>query len=249
MLKHPTGGYGYLESTLSFASAGVVSLPGFAIERLVLPAPIPLAEGFARVAGYLDSVGRPLDALCGLELRIPEMMQWEAFSQLNAAYVAQLADWGLVIDGVPPLTRTNVSPGRAVVAEASLYAASYTVPSERGASGLVISGIPEIPPGASYPSGVLRPGETSGDALAAKVACAVDAVATYIRELGQEWTGRADVHVYSEHDEVPALVLDALALRDVVPVHGLVVHRVATPVPDLELEIDVRQYARATSAE
>lgn len=247
MLKHPTGGYCYLESTLSFASAGVASLPGFAIEQVVLRRPVPLAEGFARVARHLQEVGRPLDALCGLELRIPQVMAWDDFAALNAAYVEQLDSWGLVIDGVPPLTRTNVSPGPAVAAEPCIYAASYSVLAERDVAGLVISGIPEITPGASYPAGVLRAGETSRDALADKADCTVDAVATYIRALGQEWAGDAQIHLYSEHEEIPALVRTALGRRGIVPVHGVVVHHVAPPVPDLELEIDVRRYAKVTT--
>src|SRR5829696_2575590 len=108
-VENHEGGYAY-DPGLRFACNGVAALPGMTIERGVLTQPQPFEQGFATVQRHLDEVGRPLDALCGVELRLPATLPLEDFVTFNDRYLAQLEGWGLLRDGTSPLTRTNVSP-------------------------------------------------------------------------------------------------------------------------------------------
>jgi len=246
-VEHREGGYAY-DPGLRFASNGVVALPGMTIERALLPAPLPFARGFEAVARHLEAAGRPLDALCGVELRLPATLPLDAFVAFNDRYLSQLDGWGLLRDGRSPLTRTNVSPHAGAPDEPSVLAFSYTVPGELHAPAFVISGIAEMPVAAAYPDGIVRRGETSEDALVEKARCVVDVVDGHIRSLGTSWDTGATVHLYSVYPIAFALSRVVLAELGVAPAHGIVWHDAAPPVTDLELEVDVRRYSREVAA-
>ena len=53
------GGYRFLPSVFQY-SGGVAALPGHAIERVCFHAPVPLADGFARIERFITAAGRPL---------------------------------------------------------------------------------------------------------------------------------------------------------------------------------------------
>jgi hypothetical protein len=248
-IKHDGGGYAYLPG-LRFASNGVVALPGMAIERAVLPAPRTLPQGYEVLRRHLDRVGRPLRALCGIELRLPSALPVQAFRDFNERYLAQLDAWGLVHDDTSPLARTNVAPFAHAPTEPALVAFSYTrVCETQNGSGMVISGVAELPTGAHYPDEVIRGGETSHDALLEKARYVVHDVKARIAALGTTWDPSASVHLYSTHPVTFEIGRDVLAEAGVVPTHGVTWHDAAPPVVDLELEVDVRRYVREGVAE
>ena len=55
------GQYRYMPAVFQY-SGGVVAEPGFEIERVRFHRPVPLAEGFERIAAHLTEAGRPLTA-------------------------------------------------------------------------------------------------------------------------------------------------------------------------------------------
>src|SRR5262245_41676180 len=55
VIVFPAGGYRYLKAVFQFSS-GVAAEPGFAIERVRLTRPLPLADGFAAAEAYLKSI-------------------------------------------------------------------------------------------------------------------------------------------------------------------------------------------------
>ena len=59
------GGYRYIESVFQF-SGGVAAQPGFGIERVTFPQPLPLAEAFAAIESHLGH-DRPANN-CALRL-------------------------------------------------------------------------------------------------------------------------------------------------------------------------------------
>jgi hypothetical protein len=237
------GGYRYLPS-LRFASGGVASLPGMAIERAALTAPLALGDAFAVIRHHLESAQRPLGALCGIELRSPSQITMDAFRRFNDDYLAHLDAWGLLREGVPPLTRTNVAPFANAPAEPSVVAFSYTVPEQRPTPSFVISGVAEVATGKRYPEDIVRPGETSVDALTEKARSIVEDVAAIVTALGGAWDDASSVHLYSQHEVAFALVRTVLADLGIVPAHGIIWHDAAPPVDGLALEVDVRAYAR-----
>lgn len=71
LIPFPDGGFSFLEGVFPY-SQGVVARPGFAIERARFARPVPVTEGFRRIADYLSSIGRPKTAFCACELRSPK---------------------------------------------------------------------------------------------------------------------------------------------------------------------------------
>ena len=47
----------------------------------------------------LEAEGRPLAALCAMELRIPRPLSREGFDEFNVDYRAQLRRWGVTVQG------------------------------------------------------------------------------------------------------------------------------------------------------
>jgi hypothetical protein len=214
------------------------------IERAVFAETIPLAEGFEEVRRYLDRAGRPLEALCGFDLRLPTARTLEAFLAFNGEYLAQLDDWGLLRNGSSPLARTNVAPVSGAPSRPAVLAVSYTVDSRSTGETFVVSGAAEVPDNAAGPQDVVRLGETTADALVEKLRFVVGAVADRMGALGAQWDNTVAVHLYTAHDVAFSLVREVLSERGIVPVQGISWHDAAPPVDILELEVDVRRYGR-----
>jgi len=242
LIENHAGGYAYIPS-LGFASAGVVSLPGMTIVHALFREPLPLRQGFEAVRRHMDLVGRPLVALCGFELRMPAVLDWTGFDMFNAPYVAQLESWGLLRDGAPPLTRTNVVPTSNSLQEDAVAAFSYTIQTPDDPKAFIISGAPEMIAGAAPPDNIYRRGETSEAALIDKTRCATAAVRERIDELGTVWDNACAVRLYSRWPLALPLQRQVLAEAGLNPTHGVIWLDTEPPVFELELEIDVRRYA------
>ena len=245
-VKNAAGGYEFIPG-LPFASNGVIASPGTTIERGVFAEPIPLAEGFEQVRGYLDRAGRPLAALCGFDLRLPTARTLEGFLAFNGEYLAQLDAWELLMDGSSPLARTNVAPVSGAPARPAVLAFSYTVDSRSPGHTLVVSGAAEVPDNATGPQDVVRLGETTTEALLEKLQFVVGMVADRVDALGAQWDNALAVHLYTAHDLAFSLVREVLTERGILPVNGINWHDTAPPVDLLELEVDVRRYGREFS--
>ncbi len=236
------GGYEFIPGP-PFASNGVVASPGMTIQRGMFAEPILLPEGYEAVRSYLDSVGRPLEALCGFDLRLPAARTFQDFVAFNGEYLAQLDAWALLRDGSSPLARPNVAPVSGAPSRPAVLAFSYTVDCRSAGDTFVVSGVPEVPDDATGPQDVVRLGETSADALLEKLRFVVGAVGARVVALGAQWNNTVAVHLYAAHDLAFSLVRE-LSERGIVPVHGITWHDAAPPVDLLELEVDVRRYSR-----
>ncbi len=106
LIPFPDGGYSSLEGVFPY-SQGVAALPGFAIERASFARPVPITEGFRRIALYLGAQNRPKTALCAAELRSPRPF---SFAEFNKGYVDVLEKWRLYRDGRNPVAREDISP-------------------------------------------------------------------------------------------------------------------------------------------
>src|SRR5436305_2394867 len=159
LLSNSRGGFSFLRGGSAY-SAGVIADPGFAVEHVRLAHSIPLNAGFALLEARLHASGRPLTALCAISLRSPAPFSFDGFKEFNAGYVGILKSWGLMVDGINPVARTNVAPAIDPPSEPSLYSFAYTVPTEGRSISFVVSGAGEMPEGAG-PDDVVRCGETS----------------------------------------------------------------------------------------
>jgi hypothetical protein len=244
-IENLKGGYAYVPA-LPFASAGVVALSGMSLARAVFAEPRPLRAGFAAVERHLESVHRPLTALCGFEFRMPKVLSVEGFLAFNARYVAQLKTWDLVGDAPPTLSRTNVVPLGTALSEDAVYAFSYTIEEHEESKAFVVSGTPELIPGENFSGfSILRRGETSEEALRDKTRCVVSNVRRVVDALGASWDAACSVHLYSRWSlERELRRAIGTELGGVTPAHGVICHDSDPPVFELELEVDVRRYRR-----
>jgi predicted deacylase len=68
---------------------------------------VPLAEGFAQIADYIQAAERPLTSFCACELRSPAAFTEEGFRAFNLHYVKTLAEWGLYDGSTNPVARST----------------------------------------------------------------------------------------------------------------------------------------------
>ena len=129
LIDHPAGDYRFLPGIAPY-SCGVVSRPGYEIAHVTLHRPVPYVEGFPFIEKHLEVENCPRAALCGIELRSPQPFSFQGFAEFNAGYARILEGWGLFVDGVNPVARTNVAPVVGRPAEPVLYGFSYSRPCE-----------------------------------------------------------------------------------------------------------------------
>jgi len=157
------GNYRFIPAVFQYSS-GVAANPGFEVERVRFDRPVPLAEGFARIAKYIQDSGRPLTSFCACELRSPAAFTEEGFRNFNLHYVKTLGEWGIYDGKTNPVARSNVCPEIDPPAEPSFYAFSFTRPSQNTTPSFVIAGSGESQEGsASYAERTVRYRDVSPD--------------------------------------------------------------------------------------
>lgn len=240
VLKFPDGGFRFVKGAYPY-SAGVAAEPGFEIERARFRSPVPLAEGFRRIAAHLESLGRPRTAMCACELRSPRPFTEAGFKEFNRGYVPVLETWGLFRDGLNPVARSNVCPELDPPAEPSFFAFSYTLPGAR--AGFHVAGSGEVPEGrGNYPDHIVRPGDVSPDGLREKARWVLGELERRLAALGSGWPDVTATQLYTIHDVHPLLggeIVRRGAMRG-----GLTWHFARPPVVGLDFEMDCRGVAR-----
>jgi hypothetical protein len=221
------GGFAFLEGVFPY-SQGAVALEGYAIERACFARPVPVAEGFRRIAAHLASLGRPKTALCACELRSPKPFSFAGFAEFNRGYVAVLEQWGLYRDGRNAVARSNVAPAVDPPAEPGFYAFSYTVPAAGAARDFVVAGSGEWPEGGRFPEDIVA-------GLDNKVAWVLDKMEERMRGLGAfTFADASAVQVYTVRRFPVELVAQRVGAT-------LVWHYCRPPIEGLEFEMDLRR--------
>lgn len=238
LIELPERGFRLLPGGAVFAG-GAVALPGFEMVHAVFKPWVPLEEGYARVAAHLAALGRPMQALCGMELRLPRQLTLDEFQVFNRPYVEQLVRWGLMVEGRIPVSRTNVAPAVEPPEFPCLHGFTYTVPAESAGGHFVMSGMTE-----NSPAGVVAAGDTSPSGMRQKVEYVVRAVTARLGQLGVSFNDASHVEFYGSRG------LDALVPDLVIPAAGNGAHRGVRwhygrpPVQGLEIELEARNVAR-----
>src|SRR5882724_10846277 len=165
----PAGNYRFIPAVFQYSS-GAAAFSGFEIERVRFDRLLPLAEGFAQVAKYIQAAGRPLTSFCACELRSPVTFTEDGFRKFNEHYVRTLAEWGLFDGSINPVARSNVCPEIDPPPEPSFHAFSFTRPSQNTAPSFVIAGSGEAREGgATYSERTERYRDLSPEGLKEKV--------------------------------------------------------------------------------
>ena len=236
------GNYRFIPAVFQYSS-GVAANPGFEVERVRFDRPVPLAEGFARIAKYIQDSGRPLTSFCACELRSPAAFTEEGFRNFNLHYVKTLAEWGIYDGKTNPVARSNVCPEIDPPAEPSFHAFSFTRPSQGASPSFVIAGSGESQEGnASYAERTVRYRDLSPAGITDKVRHVMGAMESRMSAFGFGWKDATAAQVYTirdYHHAVPDELVKRGAARS-----GLTWHFARPPVVDLEYEMDCRRVTR-----
>jgi hypothetical protein len=238
LLTQPQGYYRFFPTTTNSPySSGGIAVRGYEVVHATLRTALPWRDGLAFVEKHLASLGRPRQALCGVELRCAEPYvpnQWMGSGTFNQEYLSVLENWNLFVDGLVPVGRTNVAPGVNPPSEQVLHGFSYTVPASGSSDRptFVVAGAAEPPS--------VRAGETSEDALREKTAAAMEIMRERLYGLGATWDDVTDVGVYTIHDILPFLVGEILAKVRPAARSGVNWVYSRPPITDREVEIDLR---------
>jgi hypothetical protein len=238
------GAYRFMPSVFQY-SDGVAAMPGHEIRRVRFRAPMPLAQGFARIERFIKDAGRPLTSFCACELRSPAPFTDQGFRAFNEIYVVTLEKWGLLerkgpVDGwINPVARSNVCPAIDPPPEPSFHAFSYTVAATQPAPSFVISGGAEVRPGqASYAERTVRPGQVGPDAMREKARWVLGEMERRLGLLGYGWADTTATQLYTVQD-FHTVMADEIVRRGAAR-SGLTWHYNRPPVQGLEFEVDCR---------
>jgi len=238
-IEYRAGGYSFLRG-ISPYSAGVVAAPGFEIEHVRLERALSLERGFETIESYLASQHRRRESLCGVELRSPRPFTFQGFQDFNQRYVEILRRWGILLDGLNPVARTNVAPELDPPEEPSLHGFSITLRNENAPPSFVVAGAGELPEGSLDPHDVVRRGESSAGALQEKARFVMERMSSRLTGLGVSWAQVTATAIYTIHDIHPFLAKVVLGgMREAARL-GVNWHYARPPIESVEYEMDVR---------
>ena len=233
------GGYRFMPGVSQY-SAGVAALPGFALERVRFTRPVPMRQGFDRIAQILKDAGRPLNAFAACELRSPAPFTETGFVKFNEVYTGTLKAWGLLPDGVNPVARSNVCPKIDPPAEPGFHAFTYAVPSANAPASFVVAGSGEAPEGkGNYRDHAVRLGDISPAAMVEKAQWVLGEMERRMSAFGGDWSRVTATQLYTVHDIHP-FIESELGKRGIFG-QGLTWYLHRPPVQDLEYEMDCRR--------
>lgn len=239
LVENKRGNYFFLKGIAPY-SAGVVAASGFEIVHVRLPRYVPLRAGFDVVEAHLRKTGRPLQAMCGMELRSSKPFSFTGFNEFNAGYVDVLKKWDIFLDGMNPVARTNVAPVVNPPGEPSLYGFSYTVRSNIKRKTFVVAGAGELPEGSLNPNDVVRRGESNQSAIQEKIRFVMGLMEGRLRGLSVTWSDVTVSEIYTMHDIHPFLETELLKRQEEGGAHGLTWHYSRPPIESIEYEMDLR---------
>lgn len=239
LLQQPDGGFRFLPGGPVFAG-GALAQPGFEIVHAVLKPWLPLDQGYAFIERHLAAAGRPMRALCGMELRLPRQLSMDEFRAFNQPYQQRLIEWGLLVEGRNPVSRTNVAPALEPPEVPSLHGFSYTVPSTSMMATFVMSGITERGPDGRP----IAAGDTSVAGMREKVSFVIGAVANRLGELGLTFLDATQVEFYAVGNVETVLSEVLLPAIEEPARRGLRWHFGRPPVTGLEVELEARAVTR-----
>jgi hypothetical protein len=231
------GGYRTIPAVFQY-SGGVAAERGHEVVRVRFHRPVPLAQGFARIAGTIRAAGRPLTAFCACELRSPAPFTEDGFRAFNEIYAGTLREWGLFADGTNPVARSNVCPEIDPPREPSFHAFCFTVAAD-AAPTFVVAGSGEAPEGKpNYRDHIVRAGDTSPEGMREKAGFVLGEMERRLAALGFAWKDTTATQVYTVQDIHPFMA-DAIMRRGAAS-SGLTWQFCRPPVVGLEYEMDCR---------
>jgi hypothetical protein len=238
-VEAPNSGYRYMPGVFQY-SCGVGALPGFTLERVRFSRTVPLKQGFARIAEIIKAAGRPLAAFAACELRSPAPLTEQGFIDFNEIYIKTLEEWGIMVDRVNPIARSNVCPKIDPPSEPGFHAFCFTTVAQDAAPSFVVAGSGESVEGkANYRDHIVRFGDTSPEGMLDKAKFVLDEMERRMSAFSGTWQQTTGVQLYTVQNVFPLLESE-LGRRGVLR-NGLTWHFNRPPVENLEYEMDCRR--------
>lgn len=258
LITNPAGNYQFLPGTATFSS-GAIALPGYSMVHATFRRPLMLAAAFEVMQAHLAGLGRPMQAVAGIELRSPKPFSFSGFGGFNKVYIDLLTQYGLQLEGgegkkLGPAARSNLAPEPLSIAPSavSVYAFTYCVPGPAEYAQFVAAGSGELRPapkatvnqtvnaGGSPRNLIVRLGETNGSAMREKAIYCMNAVADELTGLGTSWADCTAVNIYTVHPISGFLHDDILLPLGEAAIHGVHWHYTRPPIEEIEFEVDAR---------
>ena len=242
MLTHnPRGNYSFVPSNATF-SAGAVADPGHAMVHAIFFRPLPLLAAFEAIEAHLTSIGRPMQAIAGLELRSPKPFTPEGFAAFNKIYIGQLRHYDMYAGDKGMAARSNLAPEPLAIApaEPSIYAFTYTMPEAVTRPQFVVAGCAEI----DADGKLARPGESNAGAMREKAIVSLRVMNIALKTMGVSVSDATSVNLYCVHPVDGYLHDDILVPLGAAAIHGVHLHYTRPPITTIEFEIDARSVAR-----
>ena len=143
----------------------------------------------------------------------------------------------------PYRARTNVAPAAAAPPESSIYAFTFTAPAQAALAypTFVVAGAGDLRDQADLtPAAIVRPGDTSHEALVEKANTVMDVMSERLQGLGVDWPQVTTVDLYTTHSLDHFLEPVLLPKLGPVALHGVHWYYSRPPIAGLEYEMDLR---------
>lgn len=241
LIANPRGGYSFIPKVEIF-SLGVVANKCFEIVRVSFRRERPFPEGLNEIEAYLRSANRPMQALCGIELRSGRQLSMPEFLASNKEYVEQMKKFDLLVEGRTPLVRTNVAvPG--TESNLRIHAFDYTRPAIRTAGEpqptFISAGIPDVSGLGDKPK-VVAEGDVTRAGLRLKTGFILDSVGLMMKSISAGWDNVTGTRIYTVHDIYPVLTDLVMPKIGAAARRGIELHYSQLPVVGGDIEMDVR---------
>jgi hypothetical protein len=239
LLENEAGGYRVLPAGQVFCG-GVVPLEGHEIVHVLLRPWAPLNGAWSLIERHLNSEGRPVQALCGMELRVPAQLTMDGFRAFNAPYVEELAKRELMLGRYSAVCRTNVAPAAGAPKEAVVHAFSYCARSSTTGRTFCVSGTADI----DARGRIVAEGDTTPAGMRKRLEHCIEVISQRLAELQLDWAdaSHTDLCVARDIDEL----LGSLLVPAVGPAaaRGIRVHHARPPIVGTEVELECRGVRR-----
>jgi hypothetical protein len=235
LLENEVGGVRVLPAGGVFCG-GVLPVDGHEVVHALLNEWLPLAEAWARIDAYLDGIGRPPQALCGLELRTPQQLTFEGFRMFNAPYIEQLRKRSLMIGNYSAVCRTNVVPAANAPKTAMVHAFSYTAPAPSRTPTFCISGAADL----DARGKVVAEGDTSPAGMRQRLQHCVSTISERLAQLGLGWEQTTHTDLSLAGESVKAIDAEVLNVLPAAALKGLRLYNARPPITGTEVELECR---------
>lgn len=243
LLNNSRGNYRFLKG-ISPYSAGVSAEPGYEIIHARLKHPVPIFDdAIPRISKYLEDLGRPVQAMCAMELRIPEPLSFDGFKSFNAQYRTLLNEADILLEELNPVARTNISQRKFTYDTPVVYAFSYTMPVSDAAlpASFIVSGAGDIKDQADLtPGSIVRPDDKSEEGLITKAIVVLKEMQQRLHHLQASWDEVTCINIYSLRNILPLLEDNTFGMIGRNIRQGLHWYYSLPPITGLEFEMDVR---------